>query len=229
MSPTLVQGEGAPKQIVAALRRLGSVDALDVIIVARGGGALEDLWCFNDEAVAREIAATRVPVISGIGHEIDFTLADFVADLRAPTPSAAAEVATPNRDDLLLDLDRMELTLGGNFGGILQEKQRELQQVQRGLGYASPAKTIEQMLEKLANLRRQVQGSAFGRLERLSGQLNTKTRLLDAADPRRILARGYALVSDEAGSVIRSANEVYDKQRLHVRFHKDQIKVRVEN
>ena len=187
------------------------------------------LWCFNDEAVARAIAVCSVPVISGIGHEIDFTIADFVADLRAPTPSAAAEVATPNRDDLLLDLDRMVETLGGAFGGILRDRRRETQQLRQGLGYVSPARRIEQMREKLVNLRRQLRGSAFGRLERMGEQLQARARLLDAADPRQILARGYAIVSDEAGAVVRSAREVQPNQRLRVRFHEDQIKVKVEN
>ena len=107
LSPTLVQGAEAPPQIVMALERLNRRSDIDTIIIARGGGSLEDLWCFNDESVARAVAASRIPVISGVGHEIDFTIVDFVADLRAPTPSAAAELATPNRDDLLLDLDRL--------------------------------------------------------------------------------------------------------------------------
>ena len=229
LSPTLVQGAEAPQQIVAALRRLEDIEALDVVIVARGGGSLEDLWCFNDEAVARAIAACGVPVISGIGHEIDFTIADFVADLRAPTPSAAAEVATPNRDDLLLDLDRMDQTVNGAFGGILRQKQLELRQAQQRLGYVSPARTIEGMGEKLASQRHLLRGSAFGRLEKLGDRLLARSRLLDAADPRRILGRGYAIVSDEAGTVVRSAREVHVNQRLGVRFHEDQIKVRVEN
>lgn len=229
LSPTLVQGAEAPRQIVAALEGLGSADELDIVIVARGGGSLEDLWCFNDEAVARAIAACGVPVISGIGHEIDFTIADFVADLRAPTPSAAAELATPNRDDLLLDLDRMDQTLNGAFGGSLREKHGELRQSQGRLGYVSPARTIEQLRAQLASLRRLLRGSAFGRLERLGDRLQANARLLDGADPRRILARGYAIVSDEAGTVVRSAREVQQNQRLGVRFHEDQIKVRVEN
>ena len=152
-----------------------------------------------------------------------------MADLRAPTPSAAAEVATPNRDDLLLDLDRIVETLGGAFGGILRDKRRETQQLRQGLGYVSPARRIEQMREKLVNLRRQLRGSAFGRLERMGEQLQARARLLDAADPRQILARGYAIVSDEAGAVVRSAREVQPNQRLRVRFHEDQIKVKVEN
>ena len=126
LSPTIVQGADAPASIVAALARLYARDDIDVIIVARGGGSIEDLWCFNDETVARTIAASSRPVISGIGHEIDFTIADFVADLRAPTPSAAAELATPNQEELLLDLDRARATLNAGLSAATQEAQRAL-------------------------------------------------------------------------------------------------------
>lgn len=228
LSPTLVQGADAPEQIVAALQRLNRIDDLDVIIVARGGGSIEDLWCFNDEAVARAIAASRVPIISGIGHEIDFTIADFVADLRAPTPSSAAEVATLNQDDLLLDLDRVDSTMKGTLGGILQDKQGELLQAQRRLRFASPLRPLSQIREKLAMLDRRLKDRAFSRLDRLKDRLEAESKLLEAANPQQILARGYALVSDEAGAVVRYASQVHDEQRLDVRFHKDQISVRVE-
>ena len=228
LSPTLVQGADAAEQIVAALQRLNRIDDLDVIIVARGGGSIEDLWCFNDEAVARAIAASRVPVISGIGHEIDFTIADFVADLRAPTPSSAAEVATPNRDDLLLDLDRKGTTMKGALGGILQDKRGEMQQAQRRLRFASPLRTLGQMREKLAMLDGRFHDRTLLRFDRLRDRLEAETKLLEAANPQQILARGYALVSDETGTVVRSASQVHDEQRLDVRFHRDQISVRVE-
>ena len=196
--------------------------------MARGGGSIEDLWCFNAESVARAIAASRVPVISGIGHEIDFTIADFVADLRAPTPSSAAEVATPNQDDLLLDLDRVDTTMKGTLGGILQDKQGELLQAQRRLRFASPLRPLSQIREKLAMLEGRLKDRAFLRLDRLKDRLEAESKLLEAANPQQILARGYALVSDEAGTVVRYASQVRHKQRLRVRFHRDQISVRVE-
>ena len=228
LSPTLVQGVEASPQIVAALQRLDGIPGIDLIILARGGGSLEDLWCFNDERVARAIAASRAPVITGIGHETDFTIADFVADRRAPTPSSAAEVATPNREELLLDLDRLMLDTSTALERIVVDRRRGLQGAQRGLRYGSPARQIAQMREQLTSLRRAMRGSGLGGLERRGERLDAKARLLDAADPRRILARGFAVVSDGAGTVIRSARQVQAQQRLQVRFHEDQIKVRVE-
>ena len=171
LSPTLVQGAEAPAQIVVALERLNRLSAIDVIIVARGGGSLEDLWSFNDEAVARAVANSRVPVISGIGHETDFTIVDFVADLRAPTPSAAAELATPNRDDLLLDLDRLRSGMVSLFGNALTDRARDLRRLQSGLRFVTPQKSIQQGRQHVDALGARLERAAsseFGRLrERL--------------------------------------------------------------
>ena len=112
LSPTLVQGEMAPQKIVQAINALNARDEIDVILLVRGGGSLEDLWAFNDEAVARAVAGSRLPIISGIGHETDFSLADFAADKRAPTPSAAAEIATPDIIELRAKLNQLEGRLG---------------------------------------------------------------------------------------------------------------------
>ncbi len=228
LSPSLVQGTGAPPQIVAALDRLNLRDDIDVIIVARGGGSLEDLWCFNAESVARAIAASRVPVVSGIGHEIDFTIADFVADLRAPTPSAAAELATPNRDDLLLDLDRMRATIQGLMGGVILDKSRDWQVLGRALQLATPMRAVQTARERLGSSNERMRRAAQTRFAQLGDRLAARVELLEAANPAQILARGYALVSDDAGQVVRSAADVRHDQRLQVRFQKDQIRVRVE-
>ena len=229
LSPTLVQGNDAPPQIVKALARLNRDTDVDAIIVARGGGSLEDLWCFNDERVARAVAGSRIPVISGIGHEIDFTIVDFVADLRAPTPSAAAELATPNRDDLLLDLDRQQSGLAGLFGNSLNERERDLGRLTSTLRFVTPLKTVLQAQRSVREIRGRLERAANRHLEQLRERLLNGTKMLDAANPRHILARGYALVSDDAGNVIRKSAQVSKNQRLSVQLAEDQIGVRVDD
>ena len=229
LSPTLVQGAEAPRQIVRALERLNRHTEVDLIIVARGGGSLEDLWGFNDEGVARAIADSRIPVISGVGHEIDFTIVDFVADLRAPTPSAAAELATPNRDDLLLDLDRLRNGLMGVFGSDLAERERDLGRLQNALRYVTPLKTVQQSARAVEERKIQLGRAVSRQLEQKRERLSSRAQALNAANPAHILARGYALVRDEAGNIIREAAQVSRNQRLDVQLAADRIGVRVED
>lgn len=228
LSPTLVQGAEAAAGIVAALARLDARHDIDVIIVARGGGSIEDLWCFNDEAVARAIAACRKPVISGIGHETDFSIADFVADLRAPTPSAAAEIATPNQDDLLLDLDRAQSALKAQLNARLQEAQLNLGALTRTLRANTPLQAVQAAQGRLLSVAKRMERAKSSSFERWQERLAAQMKALDAASPEHILARGYALVSDESGAIVRAAAQVRHGQRLQVRFRQDHIKVRVE-
>ena len=227
LSPTLVQGTDAPAQIVRALRRLYRSD-VDVILLARGGGSLEDLWCFNDEAVAREMADSPIPIISGVGHEIDFTIVDFVADLRAPTPSAAAELATPNRDDLLLDIDRLRMRLAEQLGDRLDQRSRELANMHGRLRWLRPLKRIEADNRGLLDLQQRRQRAIATFLKRLRERLSSRERALDTANPAHILGRGYALVIDERGDIIRRAAQVSAGQRLDIRLAEDKIKVKVD-
>lgn len=229
LSPTLVQGVDAPPQIVAALNKLNRRDDIDVIIIARGGGSLEDLWCFNDERVARAAAASRAPVISGIGHEIDFTIVDFVADLRAPTPSAAAELATPNMDDLLLDLDRLRLGLTARFEGDLAERTRDLSRLRNGLGFLSPLRMTRQAQGRVGELRGRLERATRAQLARLGERLAHTSNAMERANPQQILSRGYALLRDESGALIRRAAQVSKNQRLNVQLAEDEIRVRVED
>ena len=229
LSPTLVQGAEAPAQIARALERLNRRTDVDIIIVARGGGSLEDLWSFNDEGVARAVAASRIPVISGIGHEIDFTIVDFVADLRAPTPSAAAELATPNRDDLLLDLDRLRHGLAVSIGDALNERERDLRRLQSALRFITPLKTVREAQRRVDDKRDQLARAQRLQLQQMSERLLHTSKALEAANPQHILARGYALVRDEAGAVIREAAQVSRNQRLNVQLARDQIAVRVDD
>ncbi len=229
LSPTPVQGKDAARQIVTALQALNRRSDIDVIIIARGGGSMEDLWCFNDEGVARAVAASRIPVISGIGHEIDFTIVDFAADLRAPTPSSAAELATPNQEDLWMDLDRRANRLDALFGSRLTDRRQALLQAQRGLAYATPMKAVQSAQQQLVQCKGHLRRAVSHDLERLGERLAASVNALDAASPASILARGYAVVHDDDGNLIRSASQVSARQRLTVQLHKDQIKVRVED
>lgn len=229
LSPTPVQGKDAARQIVTALQALNRRSDIDVIIIARGGGSMEDLWCFNDEGVARAVAASQIPVISGIGHEIDFTIVDFAADLRAPTPSSAAELATPNQEDLWMDLDRQANRLDTLFGSRLTDRRQTLLQAQRGLAYATPMKAVQAAQQQLVQCKGRLRRAISHDLERLGERLVASVNALDAASPASILARGYAAVRDEDGNLIRSASQVSTRQRLTVQLHEDQIKVRVED
>ena len=229
LSPTPVQGKDAARQIVTALQALNRRSDIDVIIIARGGGSMEDLWCFNDEGVARAVAASRIPVISGIGHEIDFTIVDFAADLRAPTPSSAAELATPNQEDLWMDLDRRANRLDALFSSRLTDRRQALLQAQRGLAYATPMKAVQAAQQQLVQCKGRLRRAISHDLERLGERLAASVNALDTASPASILARGYAAVRDDDGNLIRSASQVSARQRLTVQLHKDQIKVRVED
>ncbi len=229
LSPTLVQGAEAPARIVAALRRLNRGSAVDVIILARGGGSLEDLWCFNDESVARAVAASRIPVISGVGHEIDFTIVDFVADKRAPTPTAAAELATPNRDDLLLDIDRLRDSLAGSAGDAVNERERDLTRLRSALRFTTPLKAVQLTRRRVEEKREQLARTQRLQLQQRRERLLHAAKALEAANPSHILARGYALVRDDAGVVIRRAAQVSKNQRLNVQLAKDQLNVRVDD
>ncbi len=201
VSPTPVQGEEAPPAIVAALDRLNRLAHPDVILVARGGGSIEDLWAFNDEGVARAIASSEAPVISGVGHETDFTIADFAADLRAPTPTAAAELATPDQADLRADLAEKAIALARTTEGIISDYRWQLTEQSARLRHLSPLNQIRNDRQRLDDLSRRsslaVDHSLHLQQILVAG---LKTRLTGLS-PQSILNRGYAVVSfkKEAG------------------------------
>ena len=160
LAPTPVQGDEAPPGIVDALQALNRLVQPDVILLARGGGSIEDLWAFNDERVARAIAASAAPVISGVGHETDFTIADFAADLRAPTPTAAAELATPNRADLIPLLADLRGRLGRALLAELDVRRSELAGAKNSLSLHSPRNTIRNDRQRLDDLTRRAGAAA---------------------------------------------------------------------
>ncbi len=217
LSPTQVQGDEAPPQIVSALQALSQVEGVDVIILARGGGSLEDLWAFNDERVARAVAASPIPVVCGVGHETDFTIADFAADLRAPTPSAAAELATPDRVELARRMERLRARLAAGAGEVIARRRRQLAGEVRALRRLSPQAWIDRRRQRLDDLSRVAQAATVHRLSLERERLTGLGLRLSALNPAATLARGYAVVRrTDDGRVVASVRQVSPADRLSV-------------
>lgn len=207
VAPTRVQGEGASEEIAAALRRMDATGLADVIIVGRGGGSVEDLWAFNEEPVARAIAACATPVVSAVGHEVDVTISDLVADLRAPTPSAAAEAVTPDRAAVLEQIQGVPERLARGLRGTLERRRLRLD---------GTLARVARSLERRLVAPRQEVDLAAGRLERGLGRLVERRRgtlaaaagRLHALSPLAVLERGYSLARTPEGKVLRRVEEL---------------------
>lgn len=206
LAPSAVQGVDAPKELMLALNALIKRKELDLIILARGGGSIEDLWAFNDEALARAVYNSPIPIITGVGHETDFTLVDFVSDLRAPTPTAAAERASSiTRDDLRLNLtayqDQMKLAMLNRIKAAKQE----LQLAQGELRRTAPINRVHNALQRLDDLRARLDLAINYPLQAAELKFSTISAQLQALNPRAVLSRGYAILTDKSsGSVISS-------------------------
>ncbi len=217
LAPAAVQGAEAPAQIVAALHALAAA-APDVIIVARGGGALEDLWAFNAEAVARAMAAAPAPVVSGVGHETDFTIADFVADLRAPTPSAAAELVSPiTVDDLQAGLAQLTARSQAALADLGREKRWALTAMQARLKGLSPQAQLRGARQRLDDVTARAAAALAHHLALRRELWRGRQQALEGVSPLAVLQRGYAIVSHADGSVVRRAAEVAAGALLNIR------------
>ena len=225
--PAIVQGEAAPPQIIRGLELANRLDLGDVVVLARGGGSIEDLWCFNDEKLARAIVASRLPVISAVGHEIDFTISDFVADLRAPTPSAAAEIVTTN----WVDLGRRLLDARARLQVLIQRQLAEratlLNHVTARL--QSPRDRLREQAQRTDELFSRLERAFRVKLEARKSLVQQMAGQLDALSPLRVLERGYSIVRDaeSGGTVIRSVTQTRPGQELEITFSDGQRKVRV--
>ena len=221
VAPAPVQGDQAPPGIVAAIEALNrwslEKTPLDAIIVARGGGSIEELWAFNDERVARAIFTSQVPVIAGVGHETDFTIADFVADVRSPTPTGAAALAVPDARELSAAVQGLAASALQRLTVLLADKRQSVDGVSTRLGRASPAQRLAQDRQRVDEVGRRAQLAIENRLTNARERLAGQKLILLGLDPSRVLARGYALVTHRSGAVVSSIAQVGTGDVLDVR------------
>ena len=216
ISPTSVQGSEAPAEIISALNLLNRFTKPDLIIVARGGGSLEDLWAFNDENVVRAIASSIAPVVTGIGHETDFTLADFAADLRAPTPTGAAVLSTPDISDLLSEVSSMTEHLVSNLEDRLGNSRRDVREWEQRLQRVTPVWKVQDNRQAMDNLVNRMNRQVVHWLVLQRAGLSNRTQRLAALDPQAILKRGFAMVSKTDGTRVHSVQQVVLEDSLKI-------------
>ena len=214
--PCLVQGEGAAGQVARAIERANERAECDVLIVCRGGGSLEDLWAYNEEVVARAIAASRLPIVSGVGHETDFSICDFVADLRAPTPTAAAAAASPDRMALAETVDAYRRRFARDLRRLIERHAQRLDHASRRL--LTPAERLERHREHLSQALRRMNRALDRRQHERQLRLDSLRSALAHLDPTQVLGRGYSIVRDAHGHVLRSAAALAPHDKLDVTF-----------
>ncbi|OGV57442.1 MAG: hypothetical protein A2283_00020 [Lentisphaerae bacterium RIFOXYA12_FULL_48_11] len=242
LAPVKVQGEGAAEEIAAAINLLNEIGGLDVLIVGRGGGSLEDLWAFNEEVVARAIARSNIPVISAVGHEIDFTISDFVADLRAPTPSAAAELVVGRKDAFEDVINEMSRRLGQSFEGNIIRIKNRLSAAGNSYVFKQPENMVKLYRQKLTGLIVRVDHEIHGRLREAQQLLDDfamkmvhsvkmkeqsysqdvrRLRMqLQALSPLAVLNRGYSITRNSKGDIVRSVADIKTGQHVTTRLAK---------
>ncbi|MFZ3152134.1 MAG: exodeoxyribonuclease VII large subunit [Anaerolineaceae bacterium] len=229
LAPSPVQGVEAPPGIIQALAKLNTLPNLDLIILARGGGSMEDLWAFNDEQVARAVYNSNVPVISGVGHETDFTIADFVADLRAPTPTGAAELATPiTRLELAASLRTANDEMHGMVTDQLSSLSHNLTLAQSELHRNSPRQRVLNALQRQDELRDRLDRSIQSQLKAQTFRLENAANQLTSLSPIAVLKRGYAIITDQlTGTIISHTAQAYPDQPVTLRVQDGSMSARI--
>jgi len=225
--PVRVQGEGAAQEIADAIDAFNEFGEVDVLIVGRGGGSLEDLWAFNEEVVARAIFRSRIPVISAVGHEVDFSIADFVADQRAPTPSAAAEMVVRDRAELLRRIHTLMAKSYRHLKNRLEQLKQRLRAIESSYAFRRPTDLVAQHQQRLDELVRRMQTQLEHRLRVEKETLRGLTQRLESLSPEATLRRGYSITIDEGtGQLVRTAAQLRDG-RVAVQFWRGRIRADV--
>ncbi len=226
--PSKVQGEGAAENVCRGIEYFNETKSVDVIIAGRGGGSIEDLWAFNEEITARAIFASEIPIISAVGHEIDFTIADFVADLRAPTPSAAAELAVPSKEEIEDKLSAGKTRMKNALLQALRRREDMLLYSKKMLSGDRFLSNIENMMIMLDSKSQYMIKNTENILSGKERELAVNAAKLDSLSPLSVLARGYGIVTDYKDKVIKSAMELDKGVKVGIRFADGSVKARIE-
>ena len=227
LAPVRVQGVGAADEIAQAFHDMNRHGHVDVIIVGRGGGSLEDLWAFNEEIVARAIATSKIPVVSAVGHEIDFTIADFVADLRAPTPSVAAELVVPDRVELLEVIRNNEYTMRQSLEQMVDSHRERIRGLVSSYAFNRPRDQIRQLMQRVDELSRSIGINLAHRYERGAQDVEALAKRLLGVGPSSILKRGYAIVRT-GEKVVTRAKDLKPLDEAVLEFHDGKVATKVK-
>jgi exodeoxyribonuclease VII large subunit len=228
VAPVRVKGAGAAEEIDSAIREMNAYGKVDVMIVGRGGGSLEDLWAFNEESVARAISDSTIPVISAVGHEVDVTIADFVADLRAPTPSAAAELVVKDRASLLDIIETNWYSIDSNMWDSLRGKAETIRSLLRTYAFSRPLDLYRQHSQRVDELNRSLNRAGAHSLELLGERTRGLSQRVAALDPALALKRGYTIVYRD-GRIVGSRALLKPEDTIEIRFHDGTAHSRIED
>jgi len=221
LNPVRVQGEAAAEEIARAIEEFNEYGDVDVLIVGRGGGSLEDLWPFNEEVVARAIFRSEIPVISAVGHEIDFGISDFVADLRAPTPSAAAELVVRNREELLQEIQHLAQKMFRRIYNQMNAYKEKVNYLTNSYALRRPLDVIKQYFQRVDELSKTLETNYLHRIEMRRGQVESLQKQLTSLNPKSILKRGYSICfREETGEIVRESLQLSEEDGLHIQFYR---------
>ncbi|MFD3157389.1 exodeoxyribonuclease VII large subunit [Haloimpatiens sp. FM7330] len=226
--PSLVQGEKASEDLIKGIKYLQKIKEIDVIILARGGGSIEELWAFNDEALAYEIYKCNKPVVTGVGHETDFTIADFVGDRRAPTPSAAAEIVVPNINEINQKLDNLKTSLSMSMKGMINDYYSKFEFLHKKLELNNPNNYIVNLYNTLDNYNIRLKNIMYSKLNTEQGKLQNLKSLLFAHNPLNILDKGYAILENDENTIIKNIEELKKNECINIKMKDGESKFKIE-
>ena len=227
MYPALVQGEGAYKSIIKGIEYFNKEKSVDTIIIGRGGGSLEELWNFNEEELAKEIFKSKIPIISAVGHEVDFTISDLVSDFRASTPSQAAEIAVPLEEDILKTIKDLENKINKSVLDVLLYEKEKLNNYKRLLNSNSPEVILSNAYLEIDRIEERARNIVFNRLEKEKFKIKAFNDLLEAHNPLNVLKKGYTIIEDNNNKVISSKSMLSDIDEVNIVFSDGKVKSKI--